>query len=230
MLILFTIIYTFYYAFPRLANIRLLLSGMTLTALFLSSIIAINSLHIGALGNGITVLFGSFNVSAINLLLGAFMFLLASIILLSFPKLNIHLPAKYNIKEAIISKYNDYVILALFSTIGSFMLMSATNLLVIYLAVELQSFGVYLLAAMSKESESSTSAGLKYFLLGSLASGIILLGLGLIYSFTGLINLDDIYALYSVSYNQNILSPVNIGLALVVIGLLFKIAAAPLHY
>ena len=231
MLTLFTILFTFYYAFPALANIRFLITGMTLTALLLSSLIAINSLHFQCLGSGITVLYGSFNVSAATLLLAAFMLILASIMLFSFPIVNNNMAQKYLIvKEAIISKYNDYFILALFSTIGSFMLMSATNLIVIYLAVELQSFGVYLLAAMSKESNSSTSAGLKYFLLGSLASCIILLGLALIYASTGLIYLDDIYALYSVSYNESVLIPVNIGLGLIVIGLLFKIASAPLHF
>jgi NADH-ubiquinone oxidoreductase chain 2 len=219
-----------FYAIPSLAKLPLIIPGMSLTALVLASILAINVLHLQAIGEGITVLSGSFNVTAINLLLGMFMFLLVALILLAFPKLNKELPYKYNISESILSKYNDYIIIGLLSTTGSFLLMSANSLIMIYLAIELQSFGVYLLAAMSKESESSTSAGLKYFLLGSLASCIILLGIALIYSYSGLISLDDIYSLYSVSYTNDSMLYVNIGITLIATGMLFKIAAAPLHF
>lgn len=229
MLILFIILVLSFYAIPSLAKLPLVIPGMGLTALVLSSVLAINTLHFQSLGSGITVLSGSFNVTAINLLLGTFMFLLVALILLAFPKLNKELPYKYNVSEAILSKYNDYMIIALLSTTGSFLLMSANSLIMIYLAIELQSFGVYLLAAMSKESESSTSAGLKYFLLGSLASCIILLGIAILYSTTGLISLDDIYSLYNVSYNNQTLY-LNIGIALIATGMLFKIAAAPLHF
>jgi NADH-ubiquinone oxidoreductase chain 2 len=230
MLILFIILVLLFYAIPSLARLPLVIPGMSLTALFLSSVLAINAFHLQEIGEGITVLSGSFNVTAINLLLGMFMFLLVTLILLGFPKLNKELPYKYNISESIISNYNDYMIIALLSTTGSFLLMSANSLIMIYLAIELQSFGVYLLAAMSKESESSTSAGLKYFLLGSLASCVILLGIALIYSYSGLISLDDIYSLYNVSYNNENILYINIGIGLIATGMLFKIAAAPLHF
>ena len=100
-----------------------------------------------------------------------------------------------------------------------------------YLSIELQSFGVYILATLYKNSVSATSAGLKYFLLGGLSSCIILLGAGLIYTFTGLTNFESMYSLISV-YDTSValVQGFNLGIILIIIGLLFKIAAAPLHH
>jgi NADH-ubiquinone oxidoreductase chain 2 len=98
-----------------------------------------------------------------------------------------------------------------------------------YLSIELQSFGVYILASLYRDSDSATAAGLKYFLLGGLSSCLILLGVGLLYTFTGLTNFESIYNLISVSYTNNIIQGINLGVLLIIIGFLFKIAAAPLH-
>ena len=98
-----------------------------------------------------------------------------------------------------------------------------------YLSIELQSFGVYILASLYRDSDSATAAGLKYFLLGGLSSCLILLGGGLLYTFTGLTNFESIYSLISVSYSNNIIQGITLGLLLIIIGFLFKIAAAPLH-
>jgi NADH-ubiquinone oxidoreductase chain 2 len=111
-----------------------------------------------------------------------------------------------------------------------------------FLSIELQSFGLYILATIYKDSKYATSAGLKYFLLGSLSSCLILLGSGLIYSFTGLTNFESMYSLISSSIpsitainsiyssiSHQILSGVSLGLIFIFIGLLFKISAAPFH-
>ena len=98
-----------------------------------------------------------------------------------------------------------------------------------YLSIELQSFGVYILSTLYRDSESATSAGLKYFLLGSLSSCIILLGSGIVYSYTGLTQLESIYNIVSVSDNTQILQGLSLGLVLIIIGYLFKVSAAPLH-
>jgi NADH-ubiquinone oxidoreductase chain 2 len=98
-----------------------------------------------------------------------------------------------------------------------------------YLSIELQSFGVYILASLYRDSDSATAAGLKYFLLGGLSSCLILLGGGLLYTFTGLTNFESIYNLISVSYTNNIIQGISLGFLLIIIGFLFKIAAAPLH-
>nr|WVH37911.1 NADH dehydrogenase subunit 2 [Dichomitus squalens] len=98
-----------------------------------------------------------------------------------------------------------------------------------YLSIELQSFGVYILTTLYRDSESATSAGLKYFLLGSLSSCIILLGSGLVYTYTGLTNLESIYNLITVSENTSILQGLSLGIVFIIVGYLFKVSAAPLH-
>jgi NADH-ubiquinone oxidoreductase chain 2 len=129
---------------------------------------------------------------------------------------------------------SEYSLIILFSTLGSSLLLSSGNLLSLYLSIELQSFGVYILATIYRNSESATSAGLKYFLLGGLSSCLILLGCVLIYSYTGLIYFEDIYSIIvsgptmSMPYGD-IGTVIQLGIILIFIGLLFKIAAAPFH-
>jgi NADH-ubiquinone oxidoreductase chain 2 len=98
-----------------------------------------------------------------------------------------------------------------------------------YLAIELQSFGVYILATIYRNSESATNAGLKYFLLGGLSSCLILLGAGLIYSYTGITSFEGLYSLITVISDNEVLQGLQLGLILIFIGLLFKISAAPFH-
>jgi len=137
---------------------------------------------------------------------------------------------------------SEYSLLLLFTTLGGSLLISSSDLVSMYLSIELQSFAVYLLATIYRDSESSTSAGLKYFLLGGLSSCFILLGAGLIYSYTGLTNLESIYSLVSVPQPENISSDILnmvsstnlnggylLGITLIITGFLFKIAAAPFH-
>lgn len=90
----------------------------------------------------------------------------------------------------------------LFTTMGASFLISSADLVSMYLSIELQSFAVYILAAIYRNSESATSAGLKYFLLGALSSALILLGSSLIYAYTGLTNFESIYTLASVQLNR----------------------------
>jgi NADH-ubiquinone oxidoreductase chain 2 len=148
----------------------------------------------------------------------------------------------------------EYSLIALFSTLGGSFLLSSGDLLSMYLSIELQSFGLYILATIYKDSGSATSAGLKYFLLGGLSSCLILLGAALVYTFTGLTNFESIYSLVSVlsmvnegsqfnlepldiealgavnsSITASISQGLSLGLILIVVGFLFKIAAAPFH-
>nr|YP_007476123.1 NADH dehydrogenase subunit 2 [Cantharellus cibarius]AGE93544.1 NADH dehydrogenase subunit 2 [Cantharellus cibarius] len=151
-------------------------------------------------------------------------------------------------------KYNrpvlsEYALIILFTTLGGVLLISSYDLVSMYLSIELQSFALYLLASLYRDSESATSAGLKYFLLGGLSSCFILLGAGLIYAYTGLTNLEALYSLFSVpNITDTIVSDSHLhfmvgagesniyghrgfllGLILIVSGFLFKIAAAPFH-
>ena len=128
-------------------------------------------------------------------------------------------------------KSTDYSLIVLFSSLGSSLLISSYDLISVYLSIELQSFGLYVLSTLYRDSESSTSAGLKYFLLGGLSSCIILLGTGIIYSYTGTTNLESLYIINSIiDINQQyVIQGISLGLSLIFIGFLFTIAAAPLH-
>jgi len=111
-------------------------------------------------------------------------------------------------------------------------LISSSDLITMFLAIEIQSFALYILATMNRNSESAVAAGLKYFLLGGLSSCFILLGSTLIYSYTGLTNFESLNILQSISdssfggYSYNYLV---IGTLILISGFLFKIAAAPFH-
>ena len=121
------------------------------------------------------------------------------------------------------------MLILLFVISGAVFLMSTNDLVSIFLSIELQSYGLYILSTLYRDSESSTSAGLKYFLLGGLSSCLILLGAGLIYAYTGLTNFESIYSLISFSNTNYIIQGLSLGLILIIIGFLFKISAAPLH-
>lgn len=192
--------------FTRISAIILLLSG----------ILSFNILYIQSIGSGIGIYSGLFQITNISQTIEFFLLIIGFLILISWPT-----------KE---SKYSiNYSIIVLFSTLGGSLLVSSFDLISIYLSIELQSFGLYILSTLYKNSESSTNAGLKYFLLGGLSSCIILLGAGLIYSYTGLTHLESIYTLISTTNIDNILQGTIFGVALIILGLLFKIAAAPLH-
>ena len=85
----------------------------------------------------------------------------------------------------------EYVLLILFSVLGLFVLCAANDLITAYLAIELQSLAFYVLAAFKKNSSFSIDAGLKYFILGSFASGLFLFGSSLLYGITGTINFEE---------------------------------------
>jgi NADH-ubiquinone oxidoreductase chain 2 len=199
--------------------------------------LAFNAFYIQSIGSGIGIYSGLFQITLFTQLFDIVIVLTGSVILIAWPLINHKfIDNNLELNEAgknILSINNyriKYSIIVLISTLGSLLLVSSSNLITLYLSLELQSFGVYILASLYRHSELAISAGLKYFLLGSLASCIILLGCGLIYTFTGLTNLESIYSMISViDNNNNILLGFSLGLILIFIGLLFKIAAAPLH-
>lgn len=146
-------------------------------------------------------------------------------------------------------KILEYPIIILFSIIGSILLMFSNDIVTIFLSIELQSYGLYLLSALFRNSESSINAALTYFLLGSLSSCIILLGLSLLYLYTGTTNLENIYIINNIYgvikdipefLNNNSLMLckyiyihyiyIQISFIILSIGLLFKISSAPFHF
>mgnify|MGYP003349384076 FL=1 len=122
----------------------------------------------------------------------------------------------------------EYPILILFASLGMMMMISAGDLMSLYLGLELQSLTLYVIAAFHRDSARSTEAGLKYFVLGALASGLYLYGASLIYGFAGV---TEFAALASTMLDAPAQVPLGalIGMAFVVAALAFKVSAAPFH-
>ena len=213
----------------------ILLTRITSIILFYSGVLAFNAFYIQSIGLGIGIYSGLFHVTTISQQLDIFILLIGSLILIPRPGIIEYIKTN-GIKSGniihteILSGLGDkYSLIVLFSTLGSTLLLSSSDLLSMYLSIELQSFGVYILATLFKESRLATSAGLKYFLLGGFSSCLILLGSGLVYFYTGLTGLDSIYSLISSSTNESITQGSTLGIVIIFVGFLFKVSAAPLH-
>ena len=198
--------------FTRISSIIFLYSGG----------LTLNSFNFQTIETGIGIYNGLFQITQINQILEIFLLIIGSLILISWPII-------INNTNKDINQSTDYSLIVIFSTLGSCLLISSSDLISLYLSIELQSFGLYVLSTLYRDSESSTSAGLKYFLLGGLSSCLILLGSGLIYSYTGLTNFESIYSLITVSEFNYIIQGLMLGIVLIFIGFLFKIASAPFH-
>jgi NADH-quinone oxidoreductase subunit N len=122
---------------------------------------------------------------------------------------------------------SDYISIKIFLLSGAVAMVSFTNLAMFFLGIEVLSIALYILAASKRLDIKSNEAGMKYFLMGSFASGIILFGICLIYGATGYFNIQEIYDL-SQGAGLPIWFP--IGITLMIIGMLFKIAAVPFHF
>lgn len=132
-------------------------------------------------------------------------------------------------------KIIEYPLILLFIITGAIFLMSTNDLISIFLAIELQSYGLYILSTIYRNSELSTTGGLIYFLLGGLSSCFILLGTGLLYANSGSTSLDGLYIITSISdiSSEDLwYKPyyINFSFVIFTIGFLFKISAAPFHF
>ncbi len=137
-------------------------------------------------------------------------------------------------------KIIEYPLILLFIITGAVLVMSCSDIVSVFLCIELQSYGLYLLATLYKDSESSTSGGLTYFLLGGLSSCFILLGTSLLYTNSGTTSIDGYYVITGISNvtseylgnARNWYDPMylNTSLLIMSVGFLFKISAAPFHF
>jgi NADH-quinone oxidoreductase subunit N len=125
----------------------------------------------------------------------------------------------------------EYPVLVLFATLGMMMMVSANDFLALYLGLELQSLSLYVLAAYRRDNLKATEAGLKYFVLGALASGLLLYGISLIYGFAGTTGFDGLVKVFAGGHGHALKPHVGViaGLVFVLAGLCFKISAVPFH-
>lgn len=234
----------------------ILYSRVTIIILLLSSYLTLDSLYITNLDTGIGLYGGLFSATSITHTFQLFIFLVSAAIL----QLTSFYPRKVffknsskllsyntiNFKAKILNKMGEqfkiieYPLIILFIITGAVFLVSTSDLVSIFLSIELQSYGLYLLSTIYRNSEQATSGGLTYFLLGGLASCFILLGSALLYANSGTTSLDGIYVIASISdlgsdisnNTQSWYKPdyINMSLLILCVGFLFKISAAPFHF
>jgi len=248
----------------------ILYSRATITILVIAALISYDNLNFGFLNKGIGVFGGLFHATSITSVFQIFIMLISATILL----LTSFYPRKVWLREyssmdkilftklvyyqtVILNKMGEqykiieYSLIILFIVTGGIFLVSTSDLVSIFLAIELQSYGLYLLSTIYRDSEPATSGGLMYFLLGGLSSCFILLSTGLLYANTGTTNLDSLYiitSIHKISFNEysnlsvigleNLSSLlywyesyyIDISLLFMSVGFLFKVSAAPFHF
>jgi NADH-ubiquinone oxidoreductase chain 2 len=248
-------------------DISILLARIIMLSNILTIYIIFKTFYYLILDKGISIYNGVFQFNANTHIFSIFILLIITIII----TLNAFYPRKiiYNYsKDTILDntlytdeiirgknleqfKIKEYVLILIFVAIGAIFLMSTNDLVSIFLSIELQSYGLYLISTIYRDSELSTKAGLTYFLLGGLSSCIILLGQAILYINSGNTNMDNIYILsditsaiiqvininneniyYIVKYIPVIYDYYYINLSLIILsaGFMFKVSAAPFHF
>ena len=237
-------------------DITIFYSRIGMIILLYCIIFTYNNLYITYLDLGIGLFGGLFHTSSITLIFHLLIFIISLLILsltgfyprkiwtkqtfnsILFTKLKVFISNILN-KKGEQFTISEYTLILLFVLVGSVLLISSSDFVSLFLSIELQSYGLYLLSTVYRNSEVSTSAGLTYFLLGGLSSCFILLGIGLIYANTGTTNFDSFFMLLNISnvlnaeeHNSVIYTTKYIPycLLLISVGLLFKISAAPFHF
>ena len=228
-----------------------LFSRVVIINLIFAIIITMNNLYVSPLEKGIGIYGGLFNVNVLSQSFNIFIFLVSAVILTltGFYPRKVYVKEFSSIYKLFLFKlwYNknlisnkageqfriiEYSLIIVFIISGAVFLVSTGDLISIFLSIELQSYGLYILSTIYRDSESSTASGLTYFLLGGLSSCFILLGSALLYANSGTTNLDNIYIIYNITENLAWYDPLFIDLSLVIllVGFLFKISAAPFHF
>ena len=147
------------------------------------------------------------------------------LLILAGAGLSMVLALDYNVQEGI-SRF-EFPVLMLLSTVGMMVMCSASSLMTLYLGLELQSLALYVLCAFNRDNSKSAESGLKFFILGALASGLLLYGISLAYGFAGTMSFGELAAALA---RPGAASPgLIVGMVFIVAGLAFKLSAVPFH-
>jgi len=149
----------------------------------------------------------------------------AKILLIVGAALALILAIPFNMREGI--DQFEFPILIVLAVLGMMMMVSANDLISLYIGIELQSLALYVVAAIRRDTLRSSEAGLKYFVLGALSSGILLYGMSLVYGFAGTTNFGALASQFTVGEGASIGAV--IGIVFVTAGLAFKVSAVPFH-
>ena len=147
------------------------------------------------------------------------------LLILAGAALSVILAIDYNEREGI-ARF-EFPVLILLCTVGMMVMCSASSLMSLYLGLELQSLSVYVMCAFARDELKSAEAGLKYFVLGALASGLILYGISLTYGFTGTMQFAELARILSAPEAAS--AGLVVGIVFIVAGLAFKLSAVPFH-
>ena len=129
--------------------------------------------------------------------------------------------------QAGISRF-EFPVLILLSTIGMMVMCSASSLMTLYLGLELQSLALYVLCAFDRDNVRSSESGLKFFVLGALASGLLLYGISLAYGFAGTMQFGELRA--ALGDPAGVSAGLVVGIVFIIAGLAFKLSAVPLRH
>lgn len=148
-----------------------------------------------------------------------------------FLSLSISFLSYYKSESSNLNFGYEYPVLMLLALVGMFFLISSNDFLILFLGIELQSLSLYVLAASKKNTITSLESGLKYFVLGAFSSGIILFGISFLYGSTGMTNFNDLrYFLLNLdTLEESTFYICLISFSFILVGLLFKLPAAPFH-
>jgi NADH-ubiquinone oxidoreductase chain 2 len=236
----------------------ILYSRLVIIIILFTSILLLKDLYFNNLNKGIALFGGLYHTTTLTHVFHFFILILSLIIMCLtgfYPRkvwnkdysslINIFLYKYIYSTKKILNKTSkqfrilEYPLIILFIIIGALLLISTNDLISIFLSIELQSYGLYIISTLYRNSEISTSGGLTYFLLGGLSSCFILLGSSILYVNSGTTYLEGFYVITSISdllsNNIDILywyKPyyIYISLLIISVGLLFKISAAPFHF
>ncbi|CCA78103.1 NADH-ubiquinone oxidoreductase chain 2 (mitochondrion) [Serendipita indica DSM 11827] len=210
---------------------NLALSRIVSIILIFSSFLIMNIYYIDRIYSGVHIFYGYISINSINQVFQFFLLLIGALISVPGSVLqNNKLIQTSNLIFQNVHPYlNNYGLIILFNLIGACALITANDMLTLYIAIETQSFSLYLLSTLKNDSIRSATAGLKYFLIGSLASIIILLGIALLYYASGLTNFENLALYFNITDFNPYYSTLILSIGFILIGLLIKVGAAPLH-
>lgn len=242
-------------AFTTRKDLALIFNRSLIALLIVSFLVGLKSNNLLVLSKGVSLLGGLFHNTNLSITFHLFIMFISFIIIqltAFFPRsfinktldkfnkfidnliYNLELSNKTKEQYTII----EYPLIILFIIVGAMFLISCNDIISIFLSIELQSYGLYLLCALYRNSESSTGASLIYFLLGGLSSCFILLAFAILYGNSGTSSLSSYYLLTNLSDSRHIIpglylysnSYICYSLVVLSIGFLFKISAAPFHF
>jgi NADH:ubiquinone oxidoreductase subunit 2 (subunit N) len=229
------------------------LTRLSSIVIIFSSFLIMNIFYGDRLQDGLSIYSGFLSLNSLNQTFQILMLLIGGLIVASIVNFN-SLPSGSPNQNYL----RNYAFIILFNLIGASVLCCAGDLLTLYITIEIQSFSLYILSTLKNDSAKSASAGLKYFLIGSLASTLILLGIALFYYATGLTNFESIFVFYSITdwfsmdgFTAGLMEPASpydhtIGIwnfaemnsyysvgifafILIITGVFIKVGAAPFH-